>query len=61
MKKVENYQLRCVQPIFKKKINFAFIFHFPSGTDFQLIYRGGTTNKVDASPTHYFLVFYDLS
>ena len=21
--------------------NLAFIFHFPSGTDFQLIYRGG--------------------
>ena len=24
-----------------QKFHFAFIFHFPSGTDFQLIYRGG--------------------
>ena len=40
MKKVENYQLRCVQPIFFQKFHFAFNFYFSSGTDFQLIYRG---------------------
>ena len=52
MKKVENYQLCCVQPIFFQKFHFAFIFHFPSGTDFQLIYRGGANNwgKVSYSP-----------
>ena len=26
--------------MFFQKFHFAFIFHFPSGTDFQLIYRG---------------------
>ena len=35
-----------MQPKFFQKFHFAFIFHFPSGTDFQLIYRGAGLSLV---------------
>ena len=38
-----------MQPIFFQKCHFAFIFHFPSGTDFQLIYRGVLSSSVSSS------------
>ena len=43
-KKIEKHQLHCMQPIFFQKFHFTFIFHFSSGTDFQLIYRGDPVN-----------------
>ena len=29
-----------------QKFHFAFIFHFPSGTDFQLIFKGGLITTI---------------
>ena len=49
---LEHYPLCCVQPIFFQKFHFAFIFYFPSGTDFQLIYRGVVSNNPRGLPQH---------
>ena len=53
-------RLRCMQPIFFQKFHFAFIFNFPSGTDFQLIYKDGPSLALQCS-THSLIINVDTA